>query len=107
MFKVKNGSIPDGFQKKFQLISHDYFTKNSMYHFKESRFKQILLVKFADLFQCVNTPCSGEYTLQGLLLNMVKTEISNSSAQSFCIPLFVPKNIKNRLIKLENIVSFF
>ena len=38
MFKVKNGSIPDTFQKKFHLISLDYFTKNSMYSSKEPRF---------------------------------------------------------------------
>ena len=30
MFKVKNGLIPDSFQNKFNVISHDYFTKNSM-----------------------------------------------------------------------------
>ena len=38
MFKVKNGLIPDAFQNKFNMISHDYFTKNSMYNFKEPRF---------------------------------------------------------------------
>ena len=46
MFKVKNGSIPDTFQNKFHLISHDYFTKNSMYNFKEPRFS-LKITKFA------------------------------------------------------------
>ena len=35
MFKVKNGLIPDAFQNKFHLISHDCFTKSSMHNFKE------------------------------------------------------------------------
>ena len=30
MFKAKNGLIPDAFQNKFNMISHDYFTKNSV-----------------------------------------------------------------------------
>ena len=38
MFKVKNGLIPDAFQNKFDMISSDYFTKNSMCNFKEPRF---------------------------------------------------------------------
>ena len=33
MFKVKNDSMV--FQKKTDLISHDHFTKNSRYNFKE------------------------------------------------------------------------
>ena len=37
MFKVKNGLIPDAFQNKFNMISHDYFTKSSMCNFKEPR----------------------------------------------------------------------
>ena len=38
MFKVKNGSIPDTFQNRFYLISHDYLTKNSIHNFKEPMF---------------------------------------------------------------------
>ena len=38
MFKVKNGLISDAFQNKFDMISYDYFTKNSMCNFKEPRF---------------------------------------------------------------------
>ena len=37
MLKVKNGLIPDAFQNKFNMISHDYFTKSSMCNFKEPR----------------------------------------------------------------------
>ena len=37
--KLKDDSIPDAFQSKFHLISYDYFTKNSMYNFKETRFR--------------------------------------------------------------------
>ena len=46
MFKVKNGLIPDAFQNKFNMISHDYFTKNSMCNFKEPRFS-LKVTKFA------------------------------------------------------------
>ena len=46
MFKVKNGLIPDAFQDKFYMISHDYFTKNSMSNFKEPRFP-LKITKFA------------------------------------------------------------
>ena len=46
MFKVKNGSIRDAFQNKFHLISHGYFTKTSMYNFKEPRFS-LKITKFA------------------------------------------------------------
>ena len=38
MFKVKIGLIPDALQNKFNMISHNYFTKNSMCNFKEPRF---------------------------------------------------------------------
>ena len=38
MFTVKNGSIHDAFQNKFYFISHDHFTKNSKYSFKEHTF---------------------------------------------------------------------
>ena len=46
MFKVKNDLIPDAFQNKFNMISHDYFTKNSMCNFKEPRFS-LKVTKFA------------------------------------------------------------
>ena len=36
--KLKDDSIPDASQNKFHLTSYDYFTKNSMYNFKETRF---------------------------------------------------------------------
>ena len=32
-----NSSIPDAFQKIFQLISHDYFKNYTMYNLKDSR----------------------------------------------------------------------
>ena len=46
MFKVKNGLIPDAFQNKFNMISLDYFTENSMCNFKEPRFS-LKISKFA------------------------------------------------------------
>ena len=48
MFKVKNGLIPfaNVFQIKFDMISHDYFTKNSMCNFKASWFS-LKVTKFA------------------------------------------------------------
>ena len=48
MFKAKNGLIPVAFQNKFNMISHDYFTKNSMCNFKEPRFS-LKITKFAIL----------------------------------------------------------
>ena len=48
MFKVKNALIPDAFQNKFNMISNDYFTKNSMCNFKEPRFN-LKVTKFAIL----------------------------------------------------------
>ena len=33
MFKVKNGLTPDAFKNKFNVISLDCFTKNSMCNF--------------------------------------------------------------------------
>ena len=38
MFKLKNSLIPYAFQNKFNMISHDYFAKNSMCNFKEPEF---------------------------------------------------------------------
>ena len=46
MFKVKNSLMPDAFQNKFNMIAHDYFTKNSIYNFKEPRFS-LKVTKFA------------------------------------------------------------
>ena len=46
MFKLKSGFIPDAFQNKFSMISHDYFTKNSICNFKEPRFS-LKITKFA------------------------------------------------------------
>ena len=46
MFKVKNSPIPDAFQNRFCLTSHNYFTKNRMYNFKEPRFS-VKITKFA------------------------------------------------------------
>ena len=46
MFKVKPDLIPDAFQNKFNMISHDDFTKNSMCNFKERRFS-LKITKFA------------------------------------------------------------
>ena len=34
----------DVFQNKFYLISHDYFTKNSIYNFKEPRISSKVVV---------------------------------------------------------------
>ena len=34
----------DAFQNKFYLISHDYFTKNSIYNFKEPRISSKVIV---------------------------------------------------------------
>ena len=33
MFKAKNGLIPDAFQNKFNMISHDYFLKKQYAQF--------------------------------------------------------------------------
>ena len=46
IFQVKNGLISDLLQDKFNMISHDYFTKNSKYNFKEPRFT-LKVTKFA------------------------------------------------------------
>ena len=46
MFKVENGLIPDAFRNKFNMISHDYFTKNNMCNFKKPRFS-LKITKFA------------------------------------------------------------
>ena len=46
IFQVKNGLISDLLQDKFNMISHDYFTKNSKCNFKEPRFT-LKVTKFA------------------------------------------------------------
>ena len=90
MFKAKNGLIPDAFQNKFNLISHDYFTKNSMCNFKEPRFS-LKITKFAI--------SSREPRLWNKILdNNTKAFTSYSLFQT---------TIKNILINLENVVLFF
>ena len=90
MFKVKNGFIPDAFQNKFNMISHDYFTKNSMCHFKEPRFS-LKITKFA-------ISSRGPRLWNKILDNNIKAVTSYSLFQT---------TIKNRLINLENVVLFF
>ena len=90
MFKVKNGAIPDAFQNKFHLISHDYFTRSSMYNFEESRFS-LKITKLAIL-------SPGPRLWNKILDNNIKAFTSASLFQ---------KIIKNKLISLENLVSFF
>ena len=46
MVKLKNGSIPDVFQNKFHLISHDCFTKDNVCNFKKPRFS-LKITQFA------------------------------------------------------------
>ena len=83
MFKVKNGLIPDAFQNKFNMISHDYFTKNSMCNFKEPRFS-LKVTKFA-------------ISLRGpRLWNKI---LDNNTFTSYSL---FQTTIKDRLINLEN-----
>ena len=89
MFKVKNGLIPDAFQNKFNMISHDYFT-NSMCNFKEPRFS-LKVTKFA-------ISSRGPRLWNKILDNNTKAFTSYSLFQT---------TIKNRLINLENVVLFF
>ena len=90
MFKVKNGLIPDAFQNKFNMISHDYFTKNRMRKFKEPRFS-LKVTKFA-------ISSRGPRPWNKFLDNNTKAFTSYS---------FFQATIKNRLINLENVVSIF
>ena len=90
MFKVKNALIPDAFQNKFNMISNDYFTKNSMCNFKEPRFN-LKVTKFAILSW-------GLRLWNRMLDNNTKAFTSYSLFQT---------TIKNRLINLENVVLFF
>ena len=87
MFKAKNGLIPDAFQNKFNMISHDYFTKNSMCNFKEPRFS-LKITKFA-------ISSRGPRLWNKILDNNTKAFTSYSLFQT---------TIKNRLINLENVV---
>ena len=90
MFKVKNGLIPDAFQNKFNMISHDYFTKNCMCNFREPRFS-LKITKFAISSQ-------GPRLWNIILDNNTKAFASYSLLQT---------TIKNRMINLENVVLFF
>ena len=90
MFKVKIGLIPDAFQNKFNMISHDYFTKNSMCNFKEPRFSLKITI-FA-------ISSRGPRPWNNILDNNTKAFTSYSLFQT---------TIKNRLINLENAVLFF
>ena len=90
MFNVKNGLIPDAFQNKFDMISRDYSTKNSMCNFKEPRFN----LKITKVAISSRGPRLWSETLD----NNTKAFTSYSLFQA---------TIKNRLINLENVVLFF
>ena len=90
MFKVKNGLIPDAFQNKFNMISHDYFTKNSMGNFKKPRFS-LKITKFA-------ISSRGPHLWNKILVNNTK---------AFTTYFLFQTTIKNRLINVENVVLFF
>ena len=90
MFKVKNSLIPDTFQNKFNMISHDYFTKNSMCNFKEPCFS-LKLTKFA-------------ISSRGPRL---WNQILDNNSKAFTSYSLFPTTMKNRLINLENVVLFF
>ena len=90
IFKVQNGLIPDAFQKKFNMISHDYFTKNTMCNFKEHRFN-LKVTKF------------GILSRRPRLWN----KISDNSTKAFTSYSLFQTTVKNRLINLESVVLFF
>ena len=90
MFKVKKGLISDAFQKKFNMILHDYFTKKSMCNFNEPRFS-LKVTKFA-----ISSP--GPRPWNKNLDNNTKAFTSYSLFQT---------SIKNRLINVKNVVLFF
>ena len=90
MFKVKNGLIPDAFQSKFNMISHDYFTKNSMCNFKKLRFS-LKIIKFAILSR----------------VPRLWNKIYDNITKAFTSYSLFQTTIKNRLINLENVVLFF
>ena len=82
--------IPVAFQNKFNTISHDYFTKNSMCNFKKPR-SSLKVTKFA-------IPSRGPRLWNKILDNNTKAFTSYSLFQT---------TIKNRLINLENVALFF
>ena len=90
MFKVQNSLIPETFQNKFNMISHDYFTKISTCNFKETRFR-LKVAKFA-------ISSRGPRLWNKILDNNTKVFTSYSSFQT---------TIENRLINLENVLLFF
>ena len=89
MFKAKNGLVPDAFQNKFNMISHDYFTKNSMCNFKEPRFS-LKITKF--------TISSRGPRLWNKILN--------NNTNAFTSYSLFQTTIKNRLINLENLYLY-
>ena len=90
MFKLKNGLIADDFQNKFNLISHDDFTKNSMCNSNEPQFS-LKVTKFA-------ISSRGPRIWNKILDNNTKAFTSYSLFQT---------TAKNRLINLENLVLFY
>ena len=90
IFKVKNGWISDTFQNKFNMISHDYFIKNSMCNFNEPRFS-LKVTKFA-------ISSRGPRLWNKIFDNNTKAFTSYSLFQI---------TIKNRLINVENVILFF
>ena len=90
MFKVKNDLIPDAFQNKFNMILHDYFTKNSMCNYKEPRFS-LKVTKSA-------ISSRGPHLWNKIFDNNTEAFTSYSLFQT---------TIKNRLTNLENAVLFF
>ena len=90
MFKLKNGLIADDFQNKFNLISYDDFTKNSMCNFNEPQFS-LKVTKFA-------ISSRGPRIWNKILDNNTKAFTSYSLFQT---------TAKNRLINLENLVLFY
>ena len=90
IFKVQNGLIPDAFQNKFNMISHDCFTKNTMCNFKEPRFS-LKVTKF------------GILSRRPRLWN----KISDNNTKAFTSYSLFQATVKNRLINLESVVLFF
>ena len=87
MFTVKKGSILYAFQNQCQLILYNYFTKYSMYGFKELWFS-LKINRFAILSQ-------GPHLWNKILENNTKD----------CTSYFlIQKTIKIRLMDLQNAV---
>ena len=72
------------------MISHDYFTKNSMHNFKEPR-SSLKVTKFAILSQGPR----------------LWNKILDNNTKAFTFYSLFQTNLKNRLINLENVVLFF